>query len=464
MATLGMFWRWAIGAVIHDQAEIVIYAQNWAASYDEQVPVYAWVVGLMMRATNYFVLTPDFLKYAGLAGTVAGLYLAGKAMTGSGRAGLIAALIGFALPTLHSDLLREYTHSSALLAFAALSAPALIGPSRVTLARVPLGLSLVWVGGILSKHTMVLIMLAQLFELLRRPRPPRGGRMRACLAVLVAVVAVAPIYIDMALNLPTIAAGAAPFVADGGRWRGLLDLGGSILSEGAPLLLVLLLAWLNLRRVQARRRQAVRGRLTPDEATLLRVAAISIGLLVPLIVIGDVAVVRDRWLAPAFLFVAPVVASLFHRAEAHRVQWTLVRVLPVILLALAFFKGGEAFFNRWDGDVGEANYPHGAIRRAVLARGEHFDAVVSGSAPILATLKVHEPDLRVYSGATLRHLPRAARHILLIETDLKSRWPVQLDPAMWQCGPPHVFYVPYHIVTSDTFRFGLRACDRIATP
>jgi hypothetical protein len=445
--------RAALGVVVHDQAQLVVYAQTWSWIYDEQMPVYQWIATAALRATGFGILTLDLLKFAGVAATCIAVFLLTKKMTRSSRAAFIGMAAIFLLPTMNEDMLREYTHSSALLAFGTLSF--LFMTPFADSGPMPVRRGALWGAGILAKHTMTLLALAQVAaHRLAFGRWPDG----LARSILVASALAVPVYIIMALNADTVAVGAAEFVGDRPwqRFRGLIDLFTSVVAEAGLLIALGGLALLIWRRPAAPP--------TPCEREarrfFLAVIGVTLGLFLVIVMVANLAVVRDRWLAPALILLAPIFAAALHRRVSDRTERIIAVALAVGLSVLGIARALEPVANRSSGKIDRENLPLREVASLVAQRAatERVDIVLADDQEIAATTKVVAPELGVYSGWTQRNVPEGARTAIHVSSDLEAKRPLSL--AGWACGTPHDIHLTYRFVTEGTFRAVLRTCRR----
>ena len=436
------------GVSLHDQADLVLFAQDWRAAYDEQVPVYAWIVSALMRATGWAVWTPDVLKLAFLGLALAGLYQAGRALGGP-LAGTTAALTLFLLPTVHDDVLREATHSAGVLAFAAVSLACLVPAER---PRRPWGLALAWAGGLLAKHNMALVIASQLSAFARL------ASRRLVLAAALAVVLAAPAYLVLAANLDTVRAGTAEFVAEGGgggRWRGLADLAGSVLAEGALLLIFLGAAYWRLR--------ARGGHATPDERRLLLTLPAALALYAVVVVLFDVGTVRDRWLAPSLLALCPIGSAWLSRGTGPRAQRLTPAILGALLLILAGYRATQALFSDGTGQGAMQARPYPAVADWLASSAADADAVLFADDQLAATTKTRHPHLAIFGARTRDRIPEGPARLLLVGAPPGAPigrdrdWTAELAKSL-DCGPLAEARFAYRYANASFYDVRVRTC------
>ena len=447
-----------LGVIVNDQAEQVVYSQDWRLVYDEQMPVYQWMTNILLRLTDYWVLTQDLVKYVWLILTAVCLYRLGQRMSGAATGGTLAVLFAFLLPTVNEDLLREYSHSAALIAFTVMSMLYFVkeGRERPRFETWAPGLALIWALGIYSKHSMMIFIAAEIaaFAWLFRPRWPE---LRSLITTAgAALLAALPIYLIIAFHQTVVAEGVEEFMGEGSpmaRFRGLTDFAGSLPAEGALLFLACGIGYLFARG---------KAGTTVDQNTRLifwmNVATVLLFVLG--VVISNASVFRDRWLSPALILFAPVAARWFIFGLKARTARILAVSLSVVLLIIGFERAAEPLLNRGSGKIDTENLPLRAIARAVGEVRDPGEIVVAANQSVAGTIKMMRPDLVVYSPWTIENLAEDADDILLVTTQKPSIKPLNFPDEGWSCEMPHEFYLPYHLVTEGTFRFELSHCRK----
>jgi len=455
--------RYVIGILIHDQAELVVYSQTLSWTYDEQMPVLAWLMTLLLNITNYFILVPDIVKYAGVVAAVLVMYRMAQTMTGSARAGFIAATAMFLIPTMNEDMLREYTHTASLIAFSVGSFAFFIDRDGVKMPTALVLLALVWSGGMLSKYTMLLIMAGQIGAYLYLIRPPREMIMRLLLTALGALVIASPIYLLMLFNQAPVQTGLSEFIAteEGSkRLAGMIDLVSSTLMEGLFMFLALWIAGARLKKAHDLPERSTEG-LISSERFLLVSIAIVLALFAVIILVANVDVVRDRWLSPALMMLAPVLASWFNRAHGKRTNLGVAIFLGIWVLVFGLVRATEPFMDGATGEYSVENHPYTAIADETLVQAAGHDAILSNSAHFAATLKAREPRLRVYAPKTQNNIPADATSILIVSTFTRADEAIVLE-SEWQCGEEQMRTAPLRFTRNATFPYEYQVCRKRA--
>ena len=444
--------RAAYGVLLFDQANIVLHTQDISWVQDEQVPFYAWMLTGLMRLTGNALIVPDLVKFAGLAMALAGLFAAGRRLGGTGQAGLIAALSAFLLPTMNEDLLREYTHSAGVIGFAGLSMWLLVAEPRQR--GWPLGL--VWAGGLLMKHNMALVMASQA---LADRRAAGRWDARLGLALAIASGAALPIYLVMLLGIDTVTAGTAEFLGERGPWdrlRGLGDLVSSVLAEGALLLVLLGIAHWRLRRAG--------GRPARPERLLLWSLAFALAIYAAIILAANVAVVRDRWLAPSLLALCPVAAAWLARGASARVNTALALVLAALAALLVAHRATEPLRSDGDGQGARAARPYPAALALIEAQRGGEDAVLLADRALAATWLTRRPGVPLVTDLTMGAVPDEAARVLVVTTPLhEAAWMTPLLDG-FACEDAASADLPYRYGNSRRYALMVQRCEEEPRP
>lgn len=450
--------RLSLGVIVGDQAEMVVYAQDWRVAYDEQMPVYQWGMNILLRLTDYWVLTSDLVKYVWVIIAIICLYRLGARMSNKPIGGVLTVLLAFLIPTMNEDMLREYTHSAALIAFTAASALYFVkaGGERPRFDRWSPGLAILWGAGLMSKHSMALFIAAQCLAFLWVYRPAFREIRSLIMTGVVTLLALSPIYAGIVLNLRVVGEGAEEFLGKTGplaRVEGLIDMAGSIPAEGILLFLACFIAHRFARKVPVER-------LDLNSRFLFRLNGIVIAIFALGVIVANATVFRDRWLAPSLVLLAPIAARWFVVGLTRRTLGVMTSVLLIIFTVSGVERALEPYLNRYSGKVEGENLPLMTIAREVSLRLEAGDVVVGPNQAVMANIKKHRPDVAVYSPWTIENLPDQVGEVLFVTTQRPSRKPLDFPTDAWACDRPHEFYVPYHLVTEGTFRFELRTCRR----
>ena len=438
------------GVVLHDQADLVLFAQDWRPVHDEQVPIYAWGMWLTMRLTGWAVWAPDALKLAFLGLALSGLYRAGRNLGGA-AAGLVSALSLVLLPTGHDDLLREATHSAGVIAFAALSFAVMTAPPA---RRSGWPLALSWCGGLLMKHNMLIVMASQVGA--ARMAGARSGPMPRAAAIAAALAA--PAYLVLATDLGAVRGGTAEFVTSGGgggRWRGLGDLASSVLGEGALMFVLLGAAYAVLRRAG--------HRTTRAERMLLLTVPLAVAAYAVIVALGDVGTVRDRWLAPSLVALSPVAGSWIARGASVMARTHVTTAMAAALVALAIYRAILPAIADGTGQDAMAARPYVRIADRLASAAADADVIVFADEQLAATAKVRHPHLLTYAGRTRGRIPPGAERFLLAghADGADPAWMTQLIGAL-DCAPPDLTRWNYRFSNPARYVLTLRRCVRPA--
>ena len=430
----GCLSRLYFGVIVRDQAELVTLSQSWSLLYDEQVPVLSWIMTGLFRLTDYFILWPDIYRYICLAVCLFSISRLTFHITRDKNLAVVAALSLFFLPTMHEEMLGELTHTAALLTATALSTDWMVrrAPAQLLKNKSLLILIAIWSLGFLAKHTMSFIIIAQVTAYVIAFRPHKAGTLRLALAALFPFILISPFYLIMLGQVDTFSQGLDEFYRDEGFTRGLVDLLSSVVTEAALFIVLGLVGFIIFWR---RRKQAVNPIQTPEGRFLVLTLLFSILLFVPFIIVADIAVVRDRWLTPSLLLLGPIFAILISNLTPTRHKY--MRTLFVVLVCfLGIFRASEPFIDKLTGERDISNAPIPLMSKTLRENHPNVGTYISYSHNLVATLKIQDPKLQVYTPKTARHFkPDAASSGDVIILSLKMYPHLKRDDLNLKCGP-----------------------------
>lgn len=451
--------RQVLGVFVHDQAEQVVYSQDWRLAYDEQMPVYQWVMNLLLRLTDYWVLTPDLLKYVWLVVAGIALYRLGRKMTDSPAGGALSVLLGFLIPTMNQDMLREYSHSAALLSLTCASSLYFIGRGgeRPVLSKWSPGLSALWGLALLIRHAMAMFIVTQIAAWWAVYRPSREEWRPVLISAGVAALAALPVLIILYVHFSIVTEGTEEFMGEGSpldRFTGLGDLLSSILAEGILLFLAAGIGYAFARRKDGQR-------FDQNTRFLLTVNIFMVGIFFLAVMVTNATVVRDRWLSPGLVLLAPVTARWFVMGLRERTASILIVCLAGLLTFIGVQRAAEPFLNHWSGKVEDENLPLRAIAREVGARTGEGNVVVVQNPEVAATLKLYRSDLVVYSPLSVENMPGDISEVWLVTSEKQTRVPLDFPDETWRCEEQAILGLPYRLVPEGRFTVEIARCQRL---
>lgn len=318
VTAIGIAGRAANPAFVNDQLEMLVFSAEWRWIYDEQMPVYAWIAKALLDTTGQSVIALDLLKYAFVGGMI--MALAASANRVKAGTGTLAIGLAFLLPTVNDDLLSEVTHTAALMAATATSVWLIVRALSGERQRLWLWLALAWALGLAFKHTMFLVAIAQIGAVAMTPAPGRGTMIRHMAAAgALMLLACSPLLLLLASHADTVQTGLGEFYRlERSTGAALRDLISSPLAEGGLLAAVVAIAWMRSDRPS-----------TAPERVLIAATAIFLVLMAAGVLVSGADVVRDRWLAPGLLMLAPAGAMMI----TPRKQWQRTAFASVCCLA-----------------------------------------------------------------------------------------------------------------------------------
>lgn len=308
---IGLAGRAINPAFVNDQLEMLEFSRSWQWTYDEQNPVYAWIAHLALDASGGSIFALEAIKYTLVAVMLAALAATGERLERG--AGLVTLALAFTIPTIGADALHEITHSAGLLAATAASAMVMVRALDRPGARLWLWLGLIWAAGLTFKPTMIVVAAAQLVAVASLPPAHRSALLPPMLKAIAVMLALnAPVYAIMLAHAETVRDGAAEFFrgdAFAARLRGAGDMLSSPISEGGLIMAAALVGWYRQVRPRA---------LLPAERLALTTTAVFLLAFALAVLISGASVVRDRWLAPGLMLMAPVAGAMLVRTLTAR--------------------------------------------------------------------------------------------------------------------------------------------------
>ena len=127
----------------------------------------------------------------------------------------------------------------------------------------------------------------------------------------------------------------------------------SILAEAALFILLGLVSLLIFRL----RKTSIRANFqTKESRFLILTLLIILALFIPFIIAADIAVFRDRWLAPAFILLGPLFAVLLSHAAPKQIQ-RMGLIMACLACLLGLFRAAEPYLDRLSGEMNIDNAP-----------------------------------------------------------------------------------------------------------
>lgn len=425
--------RLASGTFLRDQAELVVFSQTPQLLFDEQMPLLAWLMSFLFKATNYFILWPDLYKYLCLSLVLWALFDIGYVLTKKFHLAILGAFSVFFLPTFHTDMLSEVTHTAALLAATAMSTALLLrlrnnGATR----KVFIGLGVWWLVGIFAKHTMVFVILAQIIAYALAFKPRRNVVLGLLKTLLVTALCALPFFVLLIIGKESIDSGMQEFLSPDGYKRGLVDLLTSIVGEGALYIIVAIVIIPCLFVRKRRQTLKTQSRITVDSNVgFLALTSFLILLwFVPFIILGDIAVFRDRWISPTLMLWGPLFAYSFLFFRDKIGQITSI-IFSVLVCVIGLYAAAEPRLKVKSGSVDLDTWPIALMSEKLRADFPSISNYIAFDDNLVATLKYQDPRLNVYSVKTRNAFQTEAKgkFLLLRVADSPK---LSLEPA--SCG------------------------------
>lgn len=452
----GCLARLISGEFINDQAELVVFSQTTQYLYDEQMPILTWIMSALLKATNYFVLWPDFYKYLCLSVAVWATFDIGYNITRKFHLAIISAFSLFFLPTFHTDMLSEVTHTAALLAATAVSTALLIrSHNDTTLKKILLSLTAWWLIGLLAKHTMIFVIIAQITAYILAYRPGRAKLMSILKTVLLTILCALPFFTLLITGKDSVDSGMQEFLRAEGFTRGLVDLPESVLGEGALFILgAIIITICTIANKNTQRSKKIRhNTFNPDVRFLGLTSSLILLCFVPFIILGDIAVVRDRWLAPALMLWAPLFSYAFlnFRDKTGKITAT---IFSLLVYFIGLFSAMEPMIKAKKGSVELDTWPIAQMSTDIRAKHPDIDNFIAFEDNLVATLKQQDSRLNIYSIKTKKNFEAEVANNFIIINETNSR---PLGLTQTNCSAKQHYLLP--INPKVNWSYFVRVCQ-----
>ncbi|MEI4488480.1 glycosyltransferase family 39 protein [Frigidibacter sp. MR17.14] len=432
-----------------DEAEMVLLGRDLHLAEGSQTPLYEWTQVLSFQIFGLGTLGLVAVKNLWLFGAYAAMFraLRHRAAPLLAACGTMAMLM---LPNLGWEAQRSNSHTVAMVTMTCATVWALMRLlDRRSLGNIVLLGAMVGLGGLAKPNYWVVpLALGLALATTRETRALLADRRMALVPVVVLAICALP-YAKMLLAPQTtfedtwefakgdLLVPALPFV------NGLFRLMREGLAGLALPALVLGIA-------------AALGRFRPrpeaPERLMIRAGLIGLGLVALVIVLGNVAFVRSRWLLPLFLLIAPAVTVALLRGASGRVQRNLLRATAVlgllVLAAIADLRlrgaGSDSLEIDRLAEVIEAAEP-GGVPPLV---GAHY---------YLGNLALARPDWTYLPPYSTTRLAEPPPEVLLVEVEDKPEAIAKALAEHGWTGPAHVTGrieadLPYRFEPADKTR------------
>ncbi len=381
-----------------DESEQTLFSQQLALGYNDQPPVYTWLLVCMFRVTGVSLVGVYLLKILNLAAIYMGAYAASRRLSSDHFAAFTAASLllmpYFAWSALidgaHTLLVTVFVPIAFILVLRLLNRPTTIG---FILLGVVFGL------GFLAKYSFALLVIALLLAMLTIPAHRhrlRDPRLLWTVAIGALVVLPHSIWVlhhwDLIRERPMHRGGVGietSFLAQ--VKDGLQSLGSTAVLTLGPLVAVVTLLF---------PRECIRIFRRPAQADAVRLLGrwliVLAALLLVLVLVG-VTRFRTHWLIPAAVLLP---MYLFARiAEAPVPTWRPRALFIMIVLAvggvLAVRIAGIASESKVGGKYWAQDQLHDALAERIKTAGLERATFVGDHTLACGNLRLHCPDARI---------------------------------------------------------------------
>lgn len=374
-----------------DEAEQVLWAQQFAWGYGAQPPLYTWLQAGVFELFGLSVASLALLKNALLMSTYGFSFLAARRLLPAPMAALAAASM-LLIPQIGWESQRDLTHSVICTTMAAASLWLVVELLHRRRPWVYVALGVAAGLGTLGKYSyagFAVVLLAALAWW----RPSRAVVLSPWMAVTVAlaVAVVAPHGVWLLQHLQEATQGTLQKMDDGaaptyaaGVASGLRSLVVAVVGFLTPL-------WLVMAVLHGRRAWQQRARPRAPVCALFGRYLVLLAAMFALMVLGGAATqFKDRWMQP-YLFFAPMMFLVWVAPAdgAWPRQAALRRVIAAMAVLVLLGLSARVAVNGWRDRPDELNAPAGALAAALRQAGHDGRRVVTDDRVLGGLLRLH---------------------------------------------------------------------------
>ncbi len=416
-----------------DGAQQALFAQELRLGYDEQPPLYSWVVYLLMQLFGVGTLALASFKAALLIALYLFTFAAVRRVAGA-WAGMLASASLFLVPQIGWELQRDLTHSVlAMTALAALVYFLVLVVEKRDWASY-LGLSLSCAAGFLAKPNFILVagaLIAALLLVSELRRQVRTGPL--VLALLAALALAAPAYLWQLGHLEEVLKDSGKLGLDRAAPGSLEAMGRGVaaIAEGLGSTLAIPFAiWLVVTK------GFTQPRLKAPQAKLLLLAGVIALIVVAASVLAlGVTKVRVRYVLP-IIYLPLIWAPLVYAGSLTR--WWQRWPLPLVGIAGALvvttgLAVGHRFAPAFD-LTNRLQTPFAAFAERLDAENCRPDAIVASKQVLAGNLRPYYPDAPTSGPQFAADLDQHPRQVLLVWWDWQQNGEVVVERLAREMG------------------------------
>ena len=401
-----------------DESEQVLAFQHLQLGYGSQPPLYAWLQWLMFSVFGINVFALSLLKNLLLFGTYLAVFHVAKSLVGI-TGGIVVAASLLLFPQIGWESQRDLTHSVLMTCIAAITLccyfALLHHPGRTGHALLGLLIGL----GLQSKYNFALFALAlTMASLLVREHRERLWSRSAWISLALVAITIAPHGLWLLTHLDTATRSSlqkmnghdASYI--GNVVRGL----GSMVS--ATFLFVTPL-WMAYAWIFWRRRVQVEAKLdNPHARFFLRFYLAAYGGITALVLSGELANFKDRWMQP-ILFLLPLACFVIFPSLAYRtVCRDILRIVAMFALIVLVGLTARAYLGK------NTRAPYGELAHSLLHRFPKAKILIANELTDAGNLYLQNPSWTTMLLSTaLQRGPDISGKVLLIDSESgQSDW------------------------------------------
>ena len=381
-----------------DESEQTLFSQRFALGYNDQPPVYTWLLVCMFRVTGVSLVGVYLLKLLNLAAIYIGVYAASRRLSSDRFAMFTVASLQlmpyFAWSALidgaHTLLVTVFVPIAFLLILRLLNRPTTIGF---------IGLGVVFGLGFLAKYSFALLVIALLLAMFTIPsyrRRLRDPRLLWTIAVGALLVLPHSLWVmnhwDLIRERPMHRGGVGmetTFLAQ--VKDGFSNLGSTALLTLGPLIAVVAALF---------PRECIRIFQRPAQTDAVRLLGrwlVVLAAILPILVLLGVTRFRTHWLIPAAVLLPMYVFALI--AESPPAEWRRRVFLGLAVVAIATVSvvriAGIATESGVGGKYWAQDQLHDALAAKIAGAGLERATFVGDHTLACGNLRLHYPDARV---------------------------------------------------------------------
>lgn len=393
-----------------DQAEQLVFSQDWHFGYSSQPPLFTWLVRSLFFVTGPSLLALIVIKVFLLSALVGLLILMGKQLGFTPQQQLVS-LIGMAfIPQYVWESQRDITHS--------LLATVMAAATLLQLIRIrsnPSILNYVIAGllagaGTLSKYNYLIFILALIIAAAYSLQYRQTIlNYRSLVSMGIAILTIAPHGVWAFNNMAIATSSVHKFSAMQGHYlHGITEVVFSLLKFLTPL-------WIIGMILHKCRLQVLNSHYENERSFMFGLFAITIAIISLLVVLSGAQNIRSRWYQPLLFYIPLWLALSITLSQKQLKAYCTAGVLILVTIAIAF--PARILLGENVGNKARLNLPYQAQARDLANSVEGPAIILSESNLIGGNMKLFFKTARIITPEYDRQFSRRnSSYLILCET------------------------------------------------